>query len=129
MVRHWAENYVGMTYKPGDFDCADLAVVVQQEVFEHEIMLPSEHPQSMRAITDMIEDQTKDHAKRTDTPKEGDGVLMLVGKRLKHIGIYCEIKGTPYVLHAMRNAGQVTLHKLRDLPKHNLQVEGFYKWK
>ena len=49
--------------------------------------------------------------------------------KLSHIGVYCVIGYVPWVLHAMRKAGQTVRHLLRELPLMGLNVEGFYKWK
>lgn len=69
------------------------------------------------------------YTKPVDDPKEGDVVLMLCRNRPSHVGVYCDVNGEPSVLHAMENAGMVVLHRIRDLPKVFLSVEGFYKWK
>lgn len=123
---HWSARYVGTSYAAGD--CAELAARVQREVFGREVRLPTERGHGLRDRTRQIEDLKADYAARTETPAEGDGVLMVSRGRIEHIGVYCEIDGMPYVLHAMRNAGQVVLHRLRDLAHQGLVVEGYYRW-
>ena len=49
--------------------------------------------------------------------------------RPSHIGVYCEVDGNKCVLHAMEGAGMVVLHRIRDLDKYFLKVEGYYTWK
>ena len=62
-------------------------------------------------------------------PDEGDAVLMLCAGRPSHIGVYCVVDGETSVLHAMENAGMVVRHRLRDLTRVGLAIEGFYRWK
>lgn len=76
-------------------------------------------------MTDLV----GEYGEKTDSPTEGDAVLMLCRNRPSHIGVYCIVNHEPCVLHAMENAKMVVLHKLRDLPKVFLSIEGFYKWK
>lgn len=125
---HWSERYVGMPYVEGDADCAALAARVQREVFGRAIGLPADRAGTLRGLTRQIEDLRADYAERTDAPADGDGVLMIGRGRLDHIGLYCLIDGTPWVLHAMRNAGAVVLHRLSVIDEQGLRVEGFYRW-
>lgn len=126
-MAHWSERYVGIPY--AEADCAELAARVQREVFAREIHIPTERGCGLRGLTRQIERLKDDYAARTDSPTEGDGVLMVSRGRLEHIGIYCDIAGTAYVLHAMRSAGQVVLHRIRDLAHQGLAVEGYYAWR
>lgn len=125
-MRHWSERYVGMPY--AEADCAELAARVQREVFGRVILLPSERRPGLRGLTRQIETLKGDYATRTDSPADGDGVLMVSRGRIEHVGVYCEIGSAPYVLHAMRSAGQVVLHRARDLSHQGLTVEGYYQW-
>jgi hypothetical protein len=123
---HWSIKYVGKPY--AEADCAELAVEVQHVEFGRCIGLPCERFGGPFALSDQISRHQGDYAERTESPQDGDAVLMRARGRLNHIGIYCDIGGQPWVLHAMRNAGQTCLHPLADLEKLNLQVEGFYRW-
>lgn len=125
-MEHWAERYVGHPYAQDD--CAQLAARVNREVFGREIRLPVERAAGLRGLTRQIEDLKAEVAARTDAPSEGDAVLMVSRGRLEHIGVYCEIGGAPYVLHALRNAGHACLHRLCDLDKIGLTLEGCYRW-
>lgn len=126
---HWAQSYVGQPYVEGAHDCAAFAARVQREIFRREIRLPTERGAGLRAQSRQIDDLAGVYAERVERPAEGDGVLMRCRGTLSHVGVYCEIGGTAYVLHAMKNAGQVCLHRLRDLANQGLAVEGFYRWK
>lgn len=129
MIPHWTQRYIGLSYTPGALDCAALAELVQREVFGRDIVLPQHRAAGVRGWTAQIEANKDDIAERTDHPSEGDAVLMVGRGRLDHIGIYAEVQGVAYVLHAMKSAGQVCLHRLRDLPALELKVEGIYTWR
>lgn len=126
---HWAEQFVGLPYIPERRDCAALCAEVLYRQFGRVIMLPAGRAEGIRGLSAQIERHREDYGVRIATPAEGDAVLMIGRGRLNHIGIYCEPNGIPSVLHALRDAGQVNLHKLRELPLQGLQVEGFYRWK
>lgn len=125
---HWSAQYIGQPYIKGEHDCADFAVRVQQEVFGRLVSLP-EHERGIRAQSKQINDLQQDYATPVDQPVEGDAVLMRSRGRFSHIGIYTEIGGTPYVIHAMQNAGMVVLHKIRELKNQGLDLGGYYRWK
>ena len=126
---HWSARYVGEAYLEGANDCAAFAVRVQYQVFGRDIRLPMARGLGARDWSRQIDALTEEYAVPTETPVDGDAVLMRCRGRLSHIGIYCEIGGVAYVLHAMKNAGQVCLHRLRDLDKQGLWLEGCYRWK
>lgn len=133
---HWSQRYVGRNYAEAEFDCADLARLVLREVFGREIRLPSERwyrgksgRARVRAMNEQILSCRDDYAARTETPGEGDAVLLLSRGRNDHIGLYCVIGAEPYVMHcADRPVGQAVLCRVRDLPARGYAVEGFYKW-
>lgn len=128
-MQHWCEQYVGQPYIEGQNDCAALAERVQRDVFGRDITLPQHRAAGVRGWSEQIAAGKDEIAECTDTPEEGDAVLMIGRGRLNHIGIYVRINGVPHVLHAMKDAGQVCLHRLRDLGGLSLSVEGFYKWR
>ena len=127
-MRHWAERFVGEPYQDGANDCASFAERVQREIFQRAINLPTDRAAGVRGQSAQILNARGDYGTRTEHPQEGDAVLMRGRGRLNHLGIYCEIEGVPFVLHAMRNARQVCLHRLRDLNQLGLTVEGVYTW-
>ena len=128
---HWSDNYIGEPYVAGDADCARLIARVRQEVYN--LPVPNdvevERAASRLGRAAQMSDLVDMYGQRTDKPEEGDVVLMLCRARPSHVGVYCEVDNEPCVLHAMENAGMVVRHRLRDLPKVLLTVEGFYKWK
>ncbi len=133
-VNHWTRQYVGEPYVPGENDCAALAVRVQREVFGRDIRLPGDRREGPFGSSAQIDALADDYAVPVDRPTEGDAVLMRCRGRLSHVGVYCEIGGVAYVLHAMQagpaaGGGSVCLHRLRDLPRYYLIAEGYYRWR
>ena len=128
---HWAEQYIGQPYVTGAADCARLVTKVQTEVFNAEVPSDVEvHRAASRLgratqMTDLVGMYTQP----VSEPLEGDIVLMLCRGRPSHVGVYCVVNNEPSVLHAMENAGMVVLHRLRDLEKVFLAIEGYYRWK
>jgi len=127
-MQHWTEQYVGKPYVEGQNDCASFAARVQAEVFHRAITLPGERAPGMRGQSGQILAHKNDHGIPVEIPMEGDAVLMIGRGRLNHIGVYTVIHGVPYVLHAMKSARQVCLHRIRDLQQQGLAVEGYYQW-
>lgn len=128
-MAHWSEKYVGRPYVRDDYDCGALAIEVQNCEFGRDITDLIEREQGLRARSAQIAELKAAYAEPTVLAEEGDGVLMISRGSLWHIGIYTEIAAVPYVLHAMENAGQVCLHRVRDLAGLGLQVEGYYRWR
>lgn len=128
---HWSENYIGDPYVLGDADCARLVASVRKEIYK--LPVPSDvevdRAASRLGRVGQMGDLVEMYGQRTDNPEEGDVVLMICRARPSHVGVYCIVDNEPCVLHAMENAGMVVRHRLRDLPKVLLTVEGFYKWK
>lgn len=128
---HWSEQYIGKEYKTGEADCARLLSSVRREVFampvpsEVEVQRKASRLQRVAQMTDLV----SEYCEKTDKPIEGDIVLMLCRNRPSHVGVYCIVNNEASVLHAMENAKMVVLHRLRDLSKVFLSIEGFYKWK
>jgi hypothetical protein len=134
-TEHWAERYVGRPYIEGEFDCADLARLVQQEVFKREIRLPAsrdyagkEGMAKIRAMSGQIEACKLDYAGPVATPVEGDAVLLISRAASSHIGTWCAIGGEGYVLHCTSRSKQAVLQRIRDLHLFGLKIEGFYRW-
>lgn len=134
--QHWSAPYIGRRYVEGIFDCADLARLVQKEVFKREIKLPADRGYSyaegtlekFRAMAAQIDACKGDVASKTLFPKDGDAVLIKTRGYRQHIGIYCVIANEGWVLHAADAAGQVILQRIRDLSIRGLAVEGYYTW-
>lgn len=128
--------YVGRPYIVDVFECGELAQLVNREVFGREIRLPAERWHAGKsgrarfdAIAGQIDAAKDDSAVRTESPADGDGVLLISRARPRHIGTYCVINGERWVLHCTSAAGQAILTRIRELHLQDLMVEGFYRWK
>jgi hypothetical protein len=127
------DRFVGIPYGVRHMDCADLALLVQRELFRRDVLLAGKRPrplrgdeqaQAIRAYTAQLADPVID-------PCDGDAVLMreLGAATAGHIGTYFFLNFTPYVLHTTALLGASVLHRLQDLSATGLKVEGFYRWK
>ena len=130
-MKHWSEKYIGQQYAINSADCARLLSRVRSEQFG--LPVPSEIEIERRASrlgrVGQMADLVDAYGEKTENPQEGDAVLMLCRNRPSHIGVYCIVDGEPAVLHAMENAGMVVLHRIRELNRVFLTVEGYYAWK
>ena len=130
-MSHWCESYIGRPYVLGESDCARLVCDVHRDVFLQPVPEEAEPERavSMYGRFEQMRDGVMEYGRPTETPQDGDVVLMFCRGRPSHVGVYCYVNDEPCVLHAMKNVGMVVLHRLRDLPRVNLQLEGFYQWK
>ena len=60
-MSHWTQPYIGRTYQEGAFDCADLARLVNREVFKREIRLPAGRDYAGKAGAAKLRAMKKDH--------------------------------------------------------------------
>lgn len=130
-----AEKYVGMAYDAACFDCADLAVLVQREVFDRVLDVPGDRarPGGVRGQAREIRHWRTALAYPVARPATGCAVLLLDGPQECavhwHIGtVFVSTEGEVWVLHASRSLGSVALQRLRDLQCWGLAVEGYYAW-
>ena len=128
---HWSEKYIGQPYNRGDADCAHTLAQVRKEVFGLEVPsdIEVERKASRLGRLGQMVDLVAEYGEHTDNPQEGDAVLMMCKGRPSHIGAYCIVNGEPCVLHAMESAGMVVLHRIRELDRVFMSVEGYYTWK
>jgi len=124
------ERFVGLPYNADDFDCADLVMLVQRELFGREVVVPGRRPRGMQGAAELGE-LSKPFAKpREGPPSDGDLVLMIevLQKRPGHAGVFFFLAHEAWVLHANEKNGCAVLHRVRDLPDFGLRIEGFYEW-
>lgn len=127
------DRFVGIPYDARVMDCADLAILVQRELFGREVLLPGKRPRPLRGDEQAraIHAYTAQLADPVAEPEDGDVVLMreLGARAAGHIGTYFFLCFTPYVLHTTALLGESVLHRLHELSATGLTVEGFYRWK
>lgn len=123
------EHFTLIPYDEATFDCADLVVRVQRELFGRDVALPSRRPRGTAGQAAMGE-LSRPYARRTETPQDGDLVLMIEHghKRPGHAGVFFFMAHEPWVLHANEKTGCSILHRVRDLPDYGLRIEGTYAW-
>lgn len=124
---HPAERFVGLTYDEATFDCADFVAHVRRELHGHEIRMPNGRPRGREGQVALGE-LSRAYATRIEQPKDGCLVLMRRRAGVGHVGLYYEIGGEGWVLHANETNGMSVLHRVRDLPHWGARIEGFYEW-
>lgn len=127
-------RFIGLPYCPRRMDCADLAMLVQRELFGKTVFLAGKRPRPLQpAEQDAAIDEYRDQlAVPVEHPQDGDAVLMREpgAERAGHIGTYFFLNYQPYVLHtAAWIQGGSSLHRVQDLPSLGLTVEGYYRWR
>lgn len=121
---------MGMPYIAGEQDCAHLVSLVNREVFNREVPIPSERETNIFKQTVQINDQLDGLFERVEDHEaiEGDVVLMICRGRLSHTGVLVKINGGRYVLHNVKPHG-VLLQRLSDVERIGLKFEGIYRFK
>ena len=129
-MAHWTEPWVGKPYVTGEFECSDMTRAVVRELRGIEIPLPSDSQWRDMAPDALIE-FSEAFAEATDTPQDGDAVLMrVIGHRAclgSHIGVYAEIEGRAWVLHSTQPSG-VIFCPVAHLRMIQLERLGYYRW-
>lgn len=129
-----AQNYVGMPYVEGVFDCADLAAKVQWEVFGQLIALPVHRKRPAGAMGQAREIRTLQHELATplELPVTGCGVLMYqpTDQAMRwHIGTAFVVGVEVWVLHNSFSMASACLQRLGDVQRQGTRLEGYYAWK
>ncbi len=115
-------------------DCADLAMLVQRELFGRQVWLAGKRPRPLTPAEQdaAIADYQNQLADPVAVPQDGDAVLMreIGAMAAGHIGTWFFINYAPHVLHtAAWMQGGSTLHRFQDLNSLGLTVTGIYRWK
>ena len=123
------ERFTLIPYDEVEFDCADLVVLVQRDLFGRKVVMPGHRPRGAEGQA-TIGELSRPYARRTETPQDGDLVLMVEHghKRPGHAGVFFFMAHEPWVLHANEKTGCSILHRVRDLPDYGLRIEGTYAW-
>ncbi len=109
------ERFVGIPYSHDSFDCADLVMLVQRELFGRDIVLPNGRPRGVRGAL-QLGDLSRQYAVPVDEQMDGDLVLMLERGRPAHVGTYFHLAHEGWVLHTCERTTVSVLHRVRDLP-------------
>jgi len=125
-MAHWTEKYVGKPYIKNEYDCTHLVLQVLQNEFGFTHELPTERVDSPFGLSALIDRYKEELAVKLDKPQEGAVVLLKCRGRINHIGIYTVINRVKYIIHNLKPTGCVCIHKLREMKKYGMEVEGFY---
>lgn len=126
------DRFVGIPYCPRHMDCADLALMVQCELFGRTVVLAGKRarPLDLEAQAAAIADYCSELGMAVKQPQDGDAVLMrdFDAEQAGHIGIYLFTNYAPHVLHTSHKLGASVLHRVQDLQGFGLVIEGYYRW-
>lgn len=130
-MAHWTDGYIGREYVEGHYDCAHLLVDVQHNVFNRKVDIPVERAEHIFLTARKIDEHREHYLEpiAEEQAQDGDVVLMVCRGRLSHIGVLAVIDGIKYVLHNLKSSGNVALHRIRDLDRYALRLDGFYRCK
>lgn len=135
---HDAERFIGLHYVEGAFDCADLVVLVQRELFGRLLDLPTA---GGRAVG--VRGQARDlaanlprFARNCQEPQTGVAVLlwevtphgMPPLNRRWHLGTVFMHLGAPWVLHCQNETFGTRLQPLHELVSGPMHFESFLEW-
>lgn len=127
-MTHWASKYIGDAWIAGEHDCWAFFRRVQREQFAREIPVidvdANDRLACARAAANASE---RDRWADTDTPAEGDAVLMAHSRAPSHVGIWTEANGGA-VLHCAQGAG-VLCQSIRALKMAGWGHIRFYRFK
>lgn len=129
MAAHWSDAWLGIQYVHQVQDCAVLCEQVQRAVFGRALALPTARGETWHDFTAVIQAHKAEYLRAVDEPADGDCVMLIGRGRCNHLAVFCWIAGEAWVLHAMEAAGESVRHRLRDLPRLGLAIEGYYRWK
>ncbi|TAA42199.1 peptidoglycan endopeptidase [Pseudoxanthomonas winnipegensis] len=123
------DPFIGRAYDPDSFDCVDLVREASLALFGRHIELPGGHPRGLKRLP-MVSSVARQLAVPTDTPRDGDLVLMFDrGLAVPtHVGLYFWLAHRPWVLHVGAGVPFSTTHAAADLPKFGAKIEGIYTW-
>ena len=129
-MAHWTDDYVGNEYVVGQYDCLSLVVDISRNVFNQKIDDTEERADRLPDMSEQIRTRIENYVHPIDAidAVDGDVLLMKCKGRLNHTGIFTVINNVKYVIHNLRNIKSVAIHRLRDLKKYNMEVEGYYRF-
>lgn len=128
-MTHWCSRFIGIPYS--EMNCAELVAHVLESQFLRPDIAASlrgfpEHDMGARERTEAINQGWRQLADRVDVPQDGDGVILKIGSRLSHMGIFVDAPKGWHILHTVAERGSV-LEPVGNIL--TCKVEGFYRWK
>jgi hypothetical protein len=125
-VTHWAAQYIGAPWDAADQHCWNFACRVWREVFHIEVAIAHLDAASPRDVRQALgQDPQGSGWSRVEIPVEGDAVLMSMGRRPCHVGVWAAPDPAPGILHAVEKAGVIFTQPNR-LAGLGYRIVGFY---
>lgn len=125
---HWAIQYLGQPWVEHDNDCWAFFRRVSADHFQRELSIIEIDTANLRACIDQFLNHTEHrYWKKTDTPTDGDAVLMSQGHMPTHVGMWLDVDGGG-VLHCVKGAG-VIFTKTSQLRVLGYKVVAYYAYK
>lgn len=121
----WPKKYLLIPYTK--MNCSEFVEYVLRDHFGRDYKFPQSEG-SVFHQSHQIKETVPQYCERTESPVDGDLVLMHGIRRMCHVGLYYEDRGLKYVLHNEKRLANSRLSRLSELLIHGYTVEGFYKW-
>lgn len=125
------QEYVGRVYR-ADYNCAHLVRDVQADLFSRVIELPSTMPAGVAGQRRVINGLRDALAIKVAARFDGCAALLYepgIFAPIWHIGTVADHRGEPWILHNSEKLGSANLHRLSDLQRWGMTLEGWYAWK
>lgn len=122
---HWTFKYMDMEYK--NMNCSKFVEHVLRDHFKRDYSFPQSQG-SLFNQSLQIKESVPTFAERTDSPQDGDLVVMHGKRRLCHVGLYLKIGREEFVFHTESSMKTAALHRFRDLSLYGYSIEGIYSW-
>lgn len=121
----WVKKYTSTEFK--DLDCTQYLEQVLRDHFKRNYTFPQREG-SLFFRSHLIKKHLPTFCNKTETPKDGDLVLMHGLRRMCHVGLYVKGIVSGYVLHKDESMPSGAYHRIKDLVNYGYTVEGFYTW-
>jgi len=128
-MSHWTMKYLGQPWTP-EQNCYYWFRRVMVEQFGRDGLPPdvavSERGSARLAMRELTDKAAERYGwTRTESPCEGDAVMLAEGKRSSHIGVVVYFKEKLMVIHARKNTG-VVMSDAMGLKINNLKITGYW---
>lgn len=124
---HWSNDFVGIEYKMGDFNCAHFVEMVMNMQFGKNLDLPKGGSNLFEQTRTINENRDK-YLKKTDTITDGNLILMKGMKNLLHLGVGFKLNRVDYCLHCTSKGKFSRVDKVKNLETLGFKLVGFYEW-
>lgn len=124
IMSHWAEQYIGMEWVPGESDCWALFRRVQHDHFGLDVPIVDINALDLFAVTRAFSghDERRNWYEVVD-PVDGDAALMVRSRYPSHVGVVVD----GGVLHSLQGIG-VVWQKLSALRREWASVTFYRHW-